>query len=511
MLFLEAAAAGQWEQAVVHANKEIPEVGWDEALLFDFFESLAPWVESNTQDQAQAVKALVPSTFSGTELYELYRNWFWLAQLAKGYGDEAAAHASTLLKFPESECTGEYLGACVCSIMQSETADSEVAAGELFQYVLRGEYTLKHFEAFLSSPQQDAVDVDSYWEEYGEVPQVNTSTHDENATERTRNPVLRKNTEAAFVDHVSQYLFGEGSQWSAERDQNTSSGSSRTAAQGKKSKSAGQLDNAAVDELINSINVNAEKKKQEPALKEQGLDELRAQSSDAIRAHNKEYYRREKTQPLSFAVYGSGTQQPVLVLGDYQVPPAASADCTGFLKVVETGSLSNKAGRLFGTRPNGKLSSDSLAGIMQVEVRSGNLDLLELQLLVKKGKITQKKLMLHGDSTEPIAHKVYSSIADFLERGFGTPEWKRLQQIARRGGFINSVDFLEACIRMETMPSVFKNFLLESAARKVELAYVEIKEDTQHTPELCATIAQDIRQQIAERYALQIIGIITIG
>ncbi|MEU9979418.1 hypothetical protein [Streptomyces sp. NPDC051014] len=55
----------------------------------------------------------------------------------------------------------------------------------------------------------------------------------------------------------------------------------------------------------------------------------------------------------------------------------------------------------------------------------------------------------------------YRSGSEFLSKGFGTPEWQRLQELAEKRGCLGSIMFLEAIYRQVGLAEIFENFIKE--------------------------------------------------
>ncbi|MEU0002654.1 hypothetical protein ABZ069_37775, partial [Streptomyces microflavus] len=136
----------------------------------------------------------------------------------------------------------------------------------------------------------------------------------------------------------------------------------------------------------------------DPEAAESALAVLRREDAGRIRLRNKaryQEYKRETHIPIIFAVYGGGTDHPVLVFDGVEVPEGAVATYEGSLQVSEkAGGFGAKAGRFFNTKGTKKFSSGTLAGTMTAITRGATpVDLPELTRLLKKSGITDKNLV----------------------------------------------------------------------------------------------------------------------
>ncbi|MEU9256224.1 hypothetical protein AB0D66_30915 [Streptomyces sp. NPDC048270] len=127
--------------------------------------------------------------------------------------------------------------------------------------------------------------------------------------------------------------------------------------------------------------------------------EILQKANASLQKRNRSRYLKAKGEggdvsPISFAVYGGGTRNPVLIFDEVALPDGAVATYMGSLKVSEkAGSIGTKVGRFFKAKGTDKFSGGTIAGVMTVTPTGNHVDLPELERLLRKNGITDKKLI----------------------------------------------------------------------------------------------------------------------
>ncbi|MEU9979028.1 hypothetical protein [Streptomyces sp. NPDC051014] len=361
------AAAGDWGRAAewARANFPAPARGevWDESVLTEFIASLAPW-EQNPRITAEALLD-TRSRLPGGELtvqrcVTAAEEWAWLADRVwyPAALPQEIVHAAGIW-LNRWRLTQYELDSFLCLTTGTAHDQAHLAAAEMYRRVQLGLYTpdravIDLFDVIELLPLQSAspTAVPGDGDEGGSSPAPPDNApraDDAHAGRSTPSPAGRRSGRQPVPDPVAP----------------------------EEAESRPEPDEAAA-----------------------ALEVLRRDAGDIL-SLNKARYRWSKNDPgsrIHFAVYGGGSPRPVLVLEGIDVPSGAASTYEGWLRVSQqAGGVGAKVGRFLKARGSDRFSAGTVAGVITVEATSGVLDLRELDKLVRKSGVTDKKLIEQTD------------------------------------------------------------------------------------------------------------------